>query len=61
MRREWRLAAILAALSILAKSSPPNKLFSGLVSLGKTISVNIVLDWDGVFACIIQGLNEAQR
>ena len=35
-----------------AKSSPPNKLFKGLVSPGKTISVKSVLDCSGVFACI---------
>ena len=35
-------AAILAALSILANNSPPNKLFNALVSPGKTESVRIV-------------------
>jgi hypothetical protein len=49
-----RLAAILAALSILASSSPPKRLFNGLVSLGSTISVITVLDSLGVFACIIE-------
>ena len=48
MRLEWRLAAILAARSIRAKSSPPNKLFNGLVSLGKTKSVSVVFDCSGI-------------
>src|SRR5690554_439142 len=47
------LAAILAARSILASNSPPNKLFNGLVSLGRTKSVIIVLDCSGVFMDIM--------
>ena len=45
---ECRLAEILAARSILAKSSPPNKLFKAFVSPGNTESVNIVRESLGV-------------
>src|SRR5690606_23687246 len=45
-------AAILAARSIRAKSSPPKRLFNGLVSLGKTKSVIMVRDSFGVFTCM---------
>src|SRR5690606_4826918 len=53
--REWRRAAMLAARSIRAKSSPPKRLLIGLVSLGSTKSVMMVFDCSGVFACIIRG------
>jgi hypothetical protein len=43
---------MLAALSILANNSPPKRLFRGLVSLGKTKSVNTVKDSEGCFGCI---------
>ena len=46
------LAAILAALSIRASNSPPKRLFNGLVSLGNTKSVRMVLESLGNFACI---------
>src|SRR5690606_23113705 len=45
-------ADMLAARSIRAKSSPPKRLFSGFVSLGKTKSVIMVRDSLGVFACM---------
>ena len=45
---ECLLAEIAAALSILASSSPPNKLFSALVSPGNTESVKIVNEFCGV-------------
>src|SRR5690554_3542765 len=50
---EWRRAVMLAALSILANNSPPNKLFNGLVSPGSTISVITVMDSAGVFGVIV--------
>src|SRR5690606_37788259 len=53
MRRECRRAAMLAARSMPARSSPPKRLLMGLVSLGKTRSVMMVFDCSGVFACII--------
>jgi hypothetical protein len=43
---------MLAARSIRASNSPPNKLFKGLVSLGRTKSVRIVSDSEGNFACM---------
>src|SRR5690554_6968943 len=46
------LAAILAARSILAKSSPPNILPMGFVSLGRTKSVTMVRDSLGVLGVI---------
>jgi hypothetical protein len=52
IRLLWRLAAILAARSIRANNSPPNKLFKGFVSLGRTISVIKVRDSLGVFDSI---------
>ena len=63
MRRECRRADILAALSIRASNSPPNKLFSGLVSLGNTKSVNIVSDSEGYLGVInyFFGANPAIR
>ena len=45
---ECLFAEILAALSILANSSPPNKLFRALVSPGNTESVKIVNEFCGV-------------
>src|SRR5690554_4327616 len=54
IRRLWRRAAILAALSILANSSPPNILPMGLVSLGRTKSVIIVSDSLGVLGVMAQ-------
>jgi hypothetical protein len=53
IRRECLLAAILAARSIRASNSPPNKLFNGLVSPGKTISVNMVTESEGYLDCIL--------
>jgi hypothetical protein len=50
--RECLLAAMLAARSILANSSPPKRLFKGLVSLGKTKSVKVVKDSEGCFGVI---------
>src|SRR5690606_1934847 len=50
---ECRLAAMLAARSIRAKSSPPKRLLSGFVSLGKTKSVIMVRDSLGVFASMV--------
>jgi hypothetical protein len=44
---------MLAALSIRANNSPPNKLFNGLVSPGNTKSVNVVTDSEGNFGCIV--------
>src|SRR5680860_171397 len=52
IRRLWRRAAILAARSIRAKSSPPNRLLMGFVSLGSTISVIKVRDSLGCLGCI---------
>jgi hypothetical protein len=52
IRRLCLRAEILAALSILAKSSPPNRLFKGLVSLGNTKSVITVRDSLGFLARI---------
>ena len=46
---ECLLAEIAAALSILARSSPPNKLFIAFVSPGKTVSVSMVKESFGVF------------
>src|SRR5690606_5145767 len=54
---QWRLAEILAARSMRANSSPPNKLFKAFVSPGKTTSVRMVLDCSGVFACIVLVFN----
>ncbi len=45
-------AAILAARSIRANNSPPNKFCRALVSLGSTISVIVVRDAEGDFASI---------
>ena len=59
---EWRLAEILAALSILANSSPPNKLFNAFVSPGKTESVSIVSESLGVLiTSIFSFLSKAKR
>ena len=46
---EWRSAAIQAARSMRANSSPPNKLLMGLVSEGSTKSVITVLEALGCF------------
>src|SRR5690606_37658711 len=51
--RNWLRAVILAARSIRASNSPPNKLLRGLVSPGKTMSVITVRDSFGVLGCII--------
>ena len=51
--RECLRAVILAARSIRANNSPPNKLFKGLVSPGNTKSVKVVTDSDGNFGCIV--------
>ena len=59
---EWRLAEILAALSILANSSPPNKLFNAFVSPGKTESVSIVSESFGVLiTSMFSFLSKAKR
>jgi hypothetical protein len=50
--RECLRAAILAARSMRANNSPPKRLFNGLVSLGKTKSVNIVRDSEGCLGVI---------
>jgi hypothetical protein len=52
MRRLCRRAAILAARSMRASNSPPKRLFRGLVSLGKTRSVIMVLESLGVLGFI---------
>src|SRR5690554_5575281 len=52
IRLECRRAAILAARSIRANNSPPNMFPIGLVSLGSTKSVTIVLESLAYFACI---------
>src|SRR6056297_3385878 len=49
-------AAMLAARSILASNSPPNRFCKALVSLGKTMSVLVVLDSDGVLDVICENL-----
>lgn len=46
-------AAMLPALSIRARSSPPKRLFRGLVSPGNTKLVMVVRDSLGVFDCIV--------
>src|SRR5690606_12059127 len=51
--RECLRAVILAARSIRASNSPPNKLFKGFVSPGSTISVKTVMESLGVLGCIL--------
>src|SRR5690606_19593803 len=46
-------AAMLAARSIRARSSPPKRLFRGLVSEGRTRSVIMVRDSLGVLALML--------
>src|SRR5690606_42056959 len=57
-RRIYMLAVIQAQRSILARSSPPKRLFKGLVSLGRTVSVMIVVDSEGFLACIFKFLTK---